>query len=98
MPAQKKLPCANSQAAQILITRPIKVRTFGWIFDNASQRTMRLMIAPKNLPIPPVSVISFRLVNRGQLQDFQLLHAARTLHFYLVPDFFVEKRTADRRS
>src|SRR5437016_4977697 len=99
-PAHWNLPCANSHAAQMLISNPRNVSTFGWIFDSASQRTMRSMIAPKNLPIPPVNVMSFAavaVVNRGELENLQLLDAAGTLYFHLIADLLIQQRASDGR-
>src|SRR5215467_168605 len=91
-PAARNSPSANNQAAQILIRSPRKVSTFGWIFESASHRTMRLIIAPKNLPIAPVNVMRLRFVNRGQPENLELLQAARALYLNFVADRFVEKR------
>src|ERR1035441_5364195 len=71
-PPHWKLPAANSHAAQMLINRPRNVSTLGWIFDSASQRTMALMMEPKNHPIARVAVISLHfVVDGGELADLE---------------------------
>jgi len=57
-PAANSLPSEKSQAAQILINSPINVSALGWIFESASQRTMRSIIQPKVIPITRVNVIA----------------------------------------
>src|SRR6202521_87543 len=97
-PAHRKLPAAKSPDAQILISSPRNVSTLGWIFDSASQRTMALIIAPKNKPIARVPVISLNdFVDGGELTDLQLLGAARAHNLDLVTHFLIEQGAADRR-
>jgi hypothetical protein len=46
------------------------------------------MIAPQNLPIPPVNVMLLcHVVDGGQLEDLQILDAVRALHTGHVTHF-----------
>ena len=85
----------------MLISSPMKVRTFGWTLDNASALTIALMMRPKNRPIARVTVMRdllLEFVDGQQFENFQFFRAARRLHFHGVADFFAEQRFADRRS
>src|ERR1035441_1400426 len=97
-PAQRKLPAANSHAAQILISRPRNVSTLGWIFARASQRTMALIIEPKNQPMARVAVILLDyFVDGGELADLQFFGSAGAHNLDLVAHFLVEQGAADGR-
>src|SRR5579871_222448 len=106
-PAQRKstlglsaLPArANSHAAQMLMTKPRNVRTLGLILERASQRTMRSMMAPQPTPMARVKVHLFsgNIVNGSQLQDFQILDAARALHPDSIANLFAQQRPPNWR-
>src|SRR5580658_10459329 len=88
IPAQRNLPAANRNAAQMLMSSPMNVRTLGWTLDNASALTIPLMIGPKMRPTTPVKVMPLLLefVDGQQFQNLQLFRAARRLHFHRIAD------------
>src|SRR5271168_962270 len=92
-PPQRKLPAANRNAAQILITRPRNVRKLGEKPSSASPLTIALMILPKNIPIAVETVMKKLLrefVNGLQLENFQLFRPTRRLQFHGIAHFLAQ--------
>src|SRR5437016_5886689 len=107
-PAALKRPAASKTAAPMLITRPRKVRTLGWILERASPRTIRRITLLHAMPIARVNVIftalpilpengsARNIVDREQLHDFHFPDASRDLNFHGVAYLFPEQRTSNR--
>src|SRR4029077_2921857 len=94
-PAERNWPTARRNAAPILITRPRKVRTLGWILERARPRTIRRITLLQAQPMACVKVIELLcprlLVYGDQLHNLHFPNAARNLDFNGIADVFAQQ-------
>src|ERR1035438_815613 len=100
----------NRNAAYVLTTNPIRVRTFGLMWERASRRTMASSRTPQARPTPFVQLIclchSFRsrfgaefseVVDGRELEDFHFTVSIGSHDHGGIANFLVEKGAPDGR-